>query len=57
MKGVKNPVAYDDKVPTNVRLEPSLKSALFEEAVLKETTMSELLNQILKNYFTRVKTK
>ena len=44
---IENTTDYDDKVPTNLRIEPELKSALIHEAEELKMSMSDVINLIL----------
>ena len=47
MKVIENPGVYDDKEPTNLRLEKDLKEAVKEEAEKRGVSMSDIVNDVL----------
>jgi hypothetical protein len=49
--GIPNKAVYDEKLPTNVRLERNLKERALAEAEERRTTLSEVLNDALRSYF------
>ena len=49
--GIPNKAVYDEKLPTNVRLERNLKERVLTEAKERRTTLSEVLNDALRSYF------
>ena len=49
--GIPNKAVYDEKLPTNVRLERNLKERVLAEAKERRTTLSEVLNDALRSYF------
>ena len=49
--GIPNKAVYDEKLPTNVRLERNLKERALAEAGERRTTLSEVLNDALRSYF------
>lgn len=49
--GIPNKAVYDEKIPTNVRLERNLKERALAEAKERRTTLSEVLNDALRSYF------
>lgn len=48
---VNNPQEYDDKEPTNIRLVKGLKDSIREEAETQGTSLSDVVNEILEQYF------
>lgn len=47
---IDNKQEYDEKVPTNIRLEKDLKEKAFDLAAEKHTTLSDVINRALKSY-------
>lgn len=50
-KAVSNPKVYDDKVPTNLRLDADLKKLAKMEAKQSKTTMSDIVNEALEKRY------
>lgn len=51
MQVVKNPKEYDNKLPTNVRLERDMKQRALKEAKERATTLSDVVNDALKERY------
>jgi len=47
----KNTKKYDDKQATNVRIDPTLKDKLLQEAEAEKKTMAEIINEMLKRRY------
>lgn len=50
---VKNTRKYVDASPTNLRLERELKDILIAEAAKQQTTLSALINQLIRDTFVK----
>jgi len=46
-----NTKKYDDKQATNVRIDPTLKDRLLQEADEKKKTMAEIINDMLRRRY------
>lgn len=42
---------YDTKIPTNVRIEPDLKEKALEECETASTTLSDIINECLRERY------
>ena len=51
LKGVPNPTVYDDKIPTNVRIEASLKEKLDKDKDELSCTISDIVNDALREWY------
>lgn len=51
MSVITNPQKYEDKMPTNVRLDKEVKEALKTEAEEKNIDMAEIVNEALKKRY------
>lgn len=52
---VKNPQKYSNASPTNLRLEKELKELLILEADKNNTTMSALINDLIRKAYAKTK--
>jgi len=50
---VNNTANYDDKEPTNIRLEKEIKKQVLEDAERREITMADVINEILKTHYNK----
>ena len=46
---IKNPRNYEEKVPTNIRLDKDIKEYVLEEAERLETTQADIVNRIIRD--------
>lgn len=57
MKGgdtvINNPTKYDDKVPTNVRLEADLKELAMQEAEQRKVPLTQIVNEALRERYNK----
>lgn len=49
--GVPNTAIYDEKIPTNVRLDKTLKERAMADAKKLNTSLSEILNGLLREEY------
>ena len=49
-----NPSKYDKKIPTNIRLDESIKDILQSEAKVRNTTMSDIINEVLIKRYSKI---
>lgn len=49
--GVPNSAIYDDKIPTNVRLDKTLKERAMADAKKLNTSLSEIINGLLREEY------
>jgi hypothetical protein len=50
---INNTASYDEKEPTNIRLEKDVKEKLIEDADRSKTTMADIVNEILKKHYSK----
>ncbi len=50
---IENTASYADKEPTNIRIEKDLKEKLLKEASEKNTTMADIVNDVLRKYYSK----
>lgn len=51
VRGVPNPTIYDDKLPTNIRIEKWLKERLIKDAEDNRCAISDIVNDALRAYY------